>query len=147
MPIEDLEPGGDGPSVMIVGIDGSDTSWRAMYYTLGLARRQHSTVTAVFAFPMSWTCQGMPSTSYEDGVKLAAELECTVKGLADDYHVTTHFIWLMGCDPVLTLGRIAAEQRADAIVIGASQALCHRFFGSTALRSVRRGQCPVIVVP
>ena len=147
MPIDEVELGGDGPSVMIVGIDGSDTSWRAMYYALGLARRQHSSVIAVFAFPMSLTFEGMPSTSYKDGVELAAELECAIKGLADDYHVTTHFISLMGSDPVLTLTRIAAEQRADAIVIGASQALCHRFFGSTALRCVRRRQCPVIVVP
>ena len=44
-----FELGSDGPTTLVVGVDGSDTSWRALYYAFGLARRQHATVVAVFA--------------------------------------------------------------------------------------------------
>jgi nucleotide-binding universal stress UspA family protein len=37
----DEEPG-DGPTLILVGVDGSDTSMRAGAYAAGLARRQDS---------------------------------------------------------------------------------------------------------
>ncbi|MFE2428859.1 universal stress protein [Streptomyces sp. NPDC059373] len=146
MDTKGFELGGDGPSVLVVGIDGSDTSWRAMYYAFGLARRQHSTVIAVFVVTTAVAFDGMPLDTYQDGIDLAGELGRTIRALAGEYRVTTHFMCLTG-DPVLTLSGIAAEHRADAIIVGASQAFGHRLFGSKALRAVRRRQCPVTVVP
>ncbi|MFJ9028288.1 universal stress protein [Streptomyces sp. NPDC102274] len=141
-----FELGCDGPSVLVVGIDGSDTSWRAMYYAFGLARRQHSTVIAVFVVTTAVAFDGTPMLSYQGGIELGAELGHAVKALADEYHVTAHFMCLTG-DPVLTLSEVAAEQRADAVIIGASRSFGHRFFGSKAVRTVRRRPCPVTVVP
>jgi nucleotide-binding universal stress UspA family protein len=44
-----FEIGTDGPQVIVVGIDGSDTSLRATAYAWGLARRQGSRLIFVFA--------------------------------------------------------------------------------------------------
>jgi nucleotide-binding universal stress UspA family protein len=145
MDTKGFELGRDGPSVLVVGIDGSDTSWRAMYYAFGLARRQSSTVLAVFAATTPMAFDGT-LICYQEGEDPAGDLEAAVEALADEYQVTTRFLCVRG-DPVLILSHIAAEHCADAIIIGASQALAHRLFGSKATRAVRRCQCPVTVVP
>ena len=43
--------------------------------------------------------------------------------------------------------RIADEIQADAVVVGSSTQLGHRFVGSLALKLVRAGRWPVTVVP
>jgi hypothetical protein len=43
-------------SLLVVGIDGSNTSWRALHYAFGLARRQGGFVVAVFAFTPITSC-------------------------------------------------------------------------------------------
>ena len=48
-PERTIKLGCDGPTTLVVGVDGSDTATRALYYALGLARRQHSSVIAVYA--------------------------------------------------------------------------------------------------
>jgi nucleotide-binding universal stress UspA family protein len=141
-----FELGRDGPSVLVVGVDGSDTSWRALYYGFGLARRQHSTVIAVFVIAYRTGYDATMACGYEVGTDMAAELEPAIHALANEYQVKTQFVSLCG-DPVSSLNKIAAEQRADAIIVGASQAFGHRLFGSKAVRAVRRGQCPITVVP
>jgi nucleotide-binding universal stress UspA family protein len=50
-------------------------------------------------------------------------------------------------DPYREITRIAAETRADAIVVGASLKAGHRLMGSLAVRLVRAGKWPVTVVP
>jgi nucleotide-binding universal stress UspA family protein len=141
-----FELGCDGPSVLVVGVDGSDTSWRATYYAFGLARRQHSSVIAVFVVTAAVAFDGTPMYSHQDGLDLAAELGDAVMALADEYHVTARFLCVTG-EPVLALGAIAAEHRADALIIGAGRAIGRRLFRSKAVRAVRRRPCPVTVVP
>ena len=43
-----FEYGVDGPKLIVVGLDGSDSSWRAAAYAAGLARRQHSKLVLVY---------------------------------------------------------------------------------------------------
>ena len=50
-------------------------------------------------------------------------------------------------DPLAELTRIAEQEHADAVVVGASEHLGHRIVGSLAARLVRAGKWPVIVVP
>ena len=47
-PAPDFEFGTDGPSLIMVGVDGSRTSLRAAAYAGGLARRQRSRLLAVY---------------------------------------------------------------------------------------------------
>ena len=50
-------------------------------------------------------------------------------------------------DPYSELVRVASQLRADAVVVGASSRLGHRFVGSLAVRLVKAGKWPVTVVP
>ena len=143
----DFELGCDGPTTLVVGVDGSDTATRALYYALGLARRQHSSVIAVYAttIPAGYNAE-MGGAPYQASLEAAAELEPRIQALAADYHVKSKFVSVPG-DPVTVLIKIAAEHHADGIVLGASTAIGHRLFGSAAVRAVRRCRCPVTVVP
>lgn len=143
-----FELGSDGLRALVVGIDGSETSWRALYYAFGLARRQRGSVLAVFAGVQTsaFELDGCPSELWTASDRLAAELRDAVAALSDEHQVAAEFVTTQ-CEPVESLIRVAAECRADAIIIGASRALTHKLFGSTAVRTVRRSRCPVTVVP
>jgi nucleotide-binding universal stress UspA family protein len=142
----EFELGSDGPSVLVVGIDGSETSWRALYYAFGLARRQGARVLAVFAFLPVSTFTGIPATTWTSGQELADELCAAVEILAVEHHVEAEFICTQS-DAVRALVHVASTRYADAIVIGASRALVHRYFGSKVARTIRRSRCPVTIVP
>jgi nucleotide-binding universal stress UspA family protein len=143
----DFELGCDGPTTLVVGVDGSDTATRALYYALGLARRQHCSVIAVYAMtgPLGYDAE-MGAAQYQASLDLAEDLNLKIVVLAADYHVKTQFVTMTG-DPATVLIKVAAAQHADGIVLGASKAIGHKLFGSTAVRAVRRCRCPVTVVP
>ncbi len=142
-----FELGCDGPTTLVVGVDGSDTATRALYYALGLARRQRCSVIAVYAMTTPAGYDGaMDGASCQASLEVAAELNLRIEALAADYHVTTTFMAVAG-DPVTVLARTAAAHHADGIVLGASKAIGHKLFGSAAVRAVRRCRCPVTVVP
>jgi nucleotide-binding universal stress UspA family protein len=141
------ELGCDGPTTLVVGVDGSDTAERALYYALGLARRQHCSVIAVYAMTTPAGYDGaIGAAPYQASLDLAEELKPTIEALAADFHVKTTFVSVPG-DPVTVLIKTAAAHHADGIVLGASTTIGHRLFGSTAVRAVRRCRCPVTVVP
>jgi nucleotide-binding universal stress UspA family protein len=140
-------PERDGPAVVVVGVDGSDTSARALYYAFGLARRQGSRIVAVHAVTVMTTSCGFvpaPVPSADPGDQ--RELEQAVRGLALEHGVAACFVSLVG-EPAAVIVKVARDEQADAIVLGASRALVHRLFGSAAVRAVRRCPCPVTVVP
>jgi nucleotide-binding universal stress UspA family protein len=144
-----FELGCDGPRTFVVGVDGSDTSWRALYYALGLARRQRTTIVAVFAATIPIAVGGdgtVADVVAHAHAQLVDELKPAIQALAADYGVLTEFIARTG-DPVNLLVQVATERRADALIVGASQARLHQILGSKAVRAVRRCPCPVTVVP
>lgn len=140
-----FEIGRDGSS-LVVGIDGSDTSWRALHYAFGLARRQSSVVMAVFAFTPMTSWDGIHAGVWYTAEELADELRTAVVALSEEHHVAAEFLHAHR-DPVVSLTEVASACRADAIVVGASKALSHKVVRSKAARTIRRSRCPVIVVP
>lgn len=146
---ENFELATDGPKMIVVGLDGSRTSWRAASYANGLARRQGSRVTVVYvASPgalamMAGDAAGMMAEVQQE---VGADLRGQVVRLAAERGVDTEFLVVDG-DPFTELRRVAREVRADAVVVGASERAGHRFVGSLATRLVKAACWPVTVVP
>jgi nucleotide-binding universal stress UspA family protein len=147
-PAPDFEFGTDGPSLIMVGVDGSRTSLRAAAYAAGLARRQHSRLLAVYVgrVPASAAAAGGAAVMSQTVEQVAEELEQLMLSRTAETGIAAEFRSVRG-DPLAELTRIAEQSHADAVVVGASEHLGHRIVGSLAARLVRAGKWPVIVVP
>jgi nucleotide-binding universal stress UspA family protein len=143
-----FEIGCDGPSVVLVGFDGSETSWRALHHAFGSARRQRSEIVVVHAEPVTSPAVALAGTSaYEGTLARTDQLRREVFDAAAQHpELKVSFAVGVG-DPVRVLQQQAAERRADAIVLGASTHWGHRIAGSIAARAVRASRTPVTVVP
>ena len=147
-----FELGTDGPSVILVGVDGSTTASRAAWYAAGLGRRQRARVVAVFVEPRATVAGATPSgaplyvAQQEAFNEVADELRQRAEAVSAELGVDLTFLAVHG-DPFSQLCKIADEWRADAVVVGASAKAGHRLVGSLAIRLVRAGKWPVTVVP
>ena len=148
----EFELGTDGPSAILVGVDGSVTALRAAAYTAGLARRQGARVVVVYVAPVTGMALASPAgpsvlmAESEAHDEVAKELADRADRMASELGISATFIMAHG-DPYHEITRIAKETRADAIVVGASLKAGHRLMGSLAVRLVRAGKWPVTVVP
>jgi nucleotide-binding universal stress UspA family protein len=141
--------GTDGPSLILVGVDGSRTSMRAASYAAGLARRQHSRLLAVYVTRPSASIGIAPGAApalAEAAEQAASDLERQLREGAERIGLDLEFRSVCG-DPWTELNRAAIESKADAVVVGASEHAGHRIVGSLATRLVRAGKWPVTVVP
>jgi nucleotide-binding universal stress UspA family protein len=148
-----FELGTDGPSAIVVGVDGSETSLRAAAYAAGLARRQQTRLVAVYV-----RTQPAVLISMADHVGLAAreiieaqaevetQLREALQAQTAAWHVDARLIVRSG-DPLHVLSEVAREVRADAVIVGSSAGVGHRIAGSLAVRLVRARRWPVTVVP
>ncbi|MFF5650953.1 universal stress protein [Streptomyces collinus] len=139
-----FERGTDGPKVIVVGVDGSDSSLRAAAYAAGLARRQHALLAVVYVQPVL----GAPvaETTDEIAEDLVAQIRESAERLKGIFEVRWEFHTFRG-DPYNGLVSAADELKADAVVVGASEQAGHRIVGSVAVRLVKAGRWPVTVVP
>ncbi|MFF4952368.1 universal stress protein [Streptomyces chattanoogensis] len=145
-----FERGTDGPKVIVVGVDGSDSSWRAAAYAAGLARRQGSKLVLVYVQPVmpAGAAMGAPvvDATHEVAEELMAAIREATERLRGIYDVRWEFRTLRG-DPYNGMVQMADELKADAVVVGASESAGHRIMGSVAVRLVKAGRWPVTVVP
>jgi nucleotide-binding universal stress UspA family protein len=134
---------------LVVGVDGSDTSWRAAAYAVGIVRRQggHSRLVFVYVAPgpglKALTPQVIPASAEASDLTLAdiaRRLEAALGDLDWEIRSPTGSAFT-------ELKRIATAVRADTVVVGASTGLAHRVAGSLAARLVKTRRWPVIVVP
>ena len=144
-----FELGTDGPSRILVGLDGTDTSLRAAAYAAGMARRQGSHLIALYvattnpmAAQMAATAAAMIQTQDEIG----RQLRTAVMEGAQHVGVDAEFVLRRG-NPYRELIAVANELRVDAVVVGASTQSGRRFVGSLAGRLVRDATWPITVVP
>lgn len=145
-----FERGTDGPKVIVVGVDGSDSSLRATAYAAGLARRQHALLALVYVQPVlaAGAALGAPVAETTDAIAqdLIAQIRLAAEQVKDIFEVRWEFRTFRG-DPYNGLVRAADELKADAVVVGASEQAGHRLVGSVAIRLVKAGRWPVTVVP
>ena len=145
-----FELGTDGPRVIVVGVDGSDTSLRAAAYALGAARRNRSRLVAVWVRGHGATADLFPDSAAamaEARDQQADDLRKQLESAAAYYGLPSASLEVRVGEPFRELTRVAEEERADAVVVGASCSAGHRLVGSLGLRLVRDGRWPVTVVP
>lgn len=145
--------GTDGPGSILVGIDGSTSSLRAAAYAVGMARRQHCRLVAVYVranppalLPLADAggCAAVTAIDAQDAVE--TELRTAFDQYLPGLGVDAELIIRTG-EPFTELTAAAREARADAVIVGRSAGLLHRIAGSLALKLVRCGKWPVTVVP
>ena len=124
------ELGTDGPALILVAVDGSETSLRAGAYAAGMAASVPAAVGALIQMHDS----------------IARSLREQIAERAPETGVDVMFIERRG-DPYTEIVRLADEMRVDAVVVGRSTQRGHRFMGSLAVRLVRDARWPVTVVP
>jgi nucleotide-binding universal stress UspA family protein len=148
-----FELGTDGPTALVVGVDGSETSLRAAAYAAGLARRQHARLVVVYARRRPAGVVTIADTSgiavrgvleAQDEVEL--ELREALRAHGSGWRFDAELVVREG-DPLTVLCEVAREVRADAVVVGSSMSRGHRIAGSLAVRLVRAARWPVTVVP
>jgi nucleotide-binding universal stress UspA family protein len=138
-----------GVPVLLVGIDGSDTSLRAGAYAAGLASRQRAHLVCLYVRTYSVAAgvgiAAIPSMqkAHDD---IATELREMVESQSARIGIHAEFIEREG-NPFAEIVRLADELPADAVIVGASTKAGHRFVGSLAVHLVRASRWPITVVP
>jgi nucleotide-binding universal stress UspA family protein len=144
-----FELGTDGPTRILVGIDGSEASMRAGAYAGGLARRQGSHLIVLYVAspnPMAAQMAATAAALIQTQDEVAQQLRSSVRTGAEVFGIDIEFVQRRG-NPYRELIAVATEMRVDAVVIGASTSSGRRFVGSLAGRLVRDATWPITVVP
>lgn len=144
-----FELGVDGPSKILVGVDGTDTSIHAGAYAAGLARRQGSRLYVLYVASFGGMAAGMASTAgamIETHESIASDLRRQLEEALPRLGISATFIVRHG-NPYTQLVKVATELMVDQVVVGASTQAGHRFVGSLAIRLVRDARWPITVVP
>ncbi len=144
-----FEIGTDGPSHILVGVDGSDTSLRAAAYAAGMARRQGSRLITLYVRTFGGLTATVPAAvgaTMQLHDATIAELREEISKHAPRLGISVTFVEASG-NPYVEIVRVAEEMRVDAVVVGASTQAGHRLVGSLALRLVRDAKWPITVVP
>ena len=153
-PPGEAELGTDGPGAIVVGVDGTPTSLRALAYAAGLARRQRAELIAVYVrSPMrtpaalsGWVDAGIVAAEAQAQHDAEAEVWVQIADDADAWGTSARIVVRNG-NPLHELRKVAEQSGADSIIVGASTGLGHRLFGSLGNRLLRRRPCPVTIVP
>jgi len=135
--------------VLLVGIDGSDTSMRAGAYAAGLALRQQARLVCLYVRTYS-VAAGVGIAAVPSIAKAHDEIAAELRGLVETQSarmgVNAEFVEREG-SPFNEIVRLAKELPADAVIVGASTKAGHRFVGSLAVHLVRVSRWPITVVP
>lgn len=151
-----FELGSDGPAALVVGVDDSPTSMRALAYAAGVARRQHARLVVVFVRTLRgigldalYGFDGSGATAQaalEAQDEVEADLRAEVEQLCRAWDMEVQVVVRDG-DPLKELAAVAEREHADAIIVGSSTRIGHRLTGSVAVRLVRQRGWPVTVIP
>ena len=132
---------------IVVGVDGSDASERALRWAASEARARGGTVQAITAW--RWDGSGtffVAATSPADERERARQiLDETLAKVAEDFTDVPILGELVEDTP----GRALTHQPADILVLGSHghSRLHHAVLGSVSEECVRRATCPVVVLP
>lgn len=134
---------------IVVGIDGSEGSLRALEWAVAHARTTGSVLEIVccWVFPATVSPYGLPPspTDYEDVTsKIMQDAVAMVSGAAPEVRVEPH---IENKAPALAL--VAASKGADLLVMGSRGlgGFTSLLLGSVSQYCTHHAHCPVLVVP
>lgn len=139
---------------IVVGVDGSETSFRAAEMAAAMARDRNARllIVTVVRTPEGWwgiggappSPEALSEALVQGQQQILREVESTTNLSGVDYELVEE----LG-QPVSRLLSICEEHSADLLVIGRRGAgLAERMvLGSTADRLTHLSECPVLVVP
>jgi len=141
---------GAAAPVIVVGLDGSPSSWDAFCWAAGEALRINGKVVAVTVIPLTEaaTAFGVP---YDYGgveqarQQTAGELRSEAAHRADELGVALSFVTEYG-EVTHALTDVARGLGANLVVVGRSAKVFHRLAGSLSHRLTSRNDAPVVVV-
>jgi nucleotide-binding universal stress UspA family protein len=136
------------PPRIIVGVDGSEASLRAVTWAAELAGWTGGEIVAVHVVGLlTHLADDSVAPSAEHSGEVAAQLEQWCRPLADA-HVAYRSVLIDG-DPVSSLLRAARDEDADLVVVGArgTGGYPGLVLGSTSQQLVHQADRPVTVVP
>jgi nucleotide-binding universal stress UspA family protein len=134
---------------IVVGVDGSDTSWRALAMAIGVARRwEGCTIRILYVSQVPVSAQlgaiALPISPLA-GANEAGELKQAVSDELSRYSVAGEFNERSG-DVARELETLAEACHADLIVVGRSRHPALHL-GGVPRRVLAMGRRPVLVVP
>jgi nucleotide-binding universal stress UspA family protein len=136
--------------VIVVGLDGSPTSWDAFFWAAGQAGRAGGRLIAVYVTPFVQpvVAVGVPfdyAAAEQIRQEVAGQLKAEAERHASDFGVPLSFVRQPG-DVPHALTSVARMAHADLVVVGRSAKMLHHLAGSAARRLVSRHDAPVTVV-
>lgn len=137
------------PRRIVVGVDGSEDSQRALTWAVALAEDSRSEIIAVHALGLLTRLgdtAAVPSTGHRGEVEARLEQEwCRPLARAD----VAHRSLVIDGEPVHALLSTAHDEAADLVVVGRRGAggSPGLLIGSTSQQVVHQADCPVVVVP
>jgi nucleotide-binding universal stress UspA family protein len=139
-----------GAPVIVVGLDGSPSSWDAFCWAAGEAVRIDGKLVAVYVVPLvdSATAFDVPY-DYAGVAQARQEISDELRGEASrrayELGVEISFVTEHG-DATHALTDIARASHAYLVVVGRSTKMMHRLAGSLSHRLTSRNDAPVVVV-
>ncbi|MDQ1541049.1 MAG: hypothetical protein QOH29_1775 [Actinomycetota bacterium] len=146
-PVQDRH---DVAPVIVVGLDGSPSSWDAVCWAAGEAARINGKVVVVYVTPLTGSAAAFGVPYDYAGVEqarqeIAEELRREVARHAYELGVELSFVTEHG-DVTHVLTDVASRMHANLIVVGRSAKVLHHLAGSLSHRLVSRNNAPVVVV-
>lgn len=133
---------------IIVPIDFSDNSIKALEFALSLAPKKKGNITLVHVVEVVYDFASQASIGldalFTDGENLLKKIlsKYSAADVPMDYQI------LEG-NPAISVARIAEEKNATLIVMGTQGAsgIKKAFIGTTTVSLIREANCPVLVIP
>jgi nucleotide-binding universal stress UspA family protein len=138
------------PRVIVVGLDGSPTSWDAFAWAAGVAVRGNCKLVAVHVMPLAEPAAGFGVPFDYTGLEtarqeIATELKDEAERRAREVGVLVSFVTGHG-EVTHAVTEVARALNAELVVVGRSAKMLHRLAGSLSHRLTCRNDAPVVVV-
>lgn len=129
---------------MLVGVDGSEQSARALAWAIAHASANDMAVEAIMTVPEADDAAETHAELRAAQQTVTAMIDAALDGVAHPPPVSSEVV--VG-DPAVVL--VNASRRADLVVLGSHgrSAVGNPALGSVSVACIRMGSCPVLVIP